>query len=123
MIIFLLCCTATPLENRLLGFCTSFPWGGHDVSTRYTNPWCFQEGKQSVLANPQQAWPTHSRLLTLEANPQPKTSEILPPGSVPPPKFNSSPLKKGGLEDDPFLLGFGNFSGAMLVVGSVTVRP
>ena len=34
-----------------------------------------------------------------------------------PPKFNSSPLKNGGwkmLEDDPFLLGLGNFSGAML---------
>jgi len=29
-------------------------------------------------------------------------------------KFNSSPLKTGR-EDDPFLLGFGNFSGAMYV--------
>ena len=30
-----------------------------------------------------------------------------------PPKFNSkSPWKKGWLEDDPLLLGFGNFSGA-----------
>ena len=27
-------------------------------------------------------------------------------------KFNSSPLKNGWLGDDPFLLGFGNFSGA-----------
>ena len=34
-----------------------------------------------------------------------------------PPKFNSSPLKKWCLEDDPFLLGFGNFSGAMLNFG------
>ena len=28
------------------------------------------------------------------------------------PKFKSSPLKMVGKEDDPFLLGFGNFSGA-----------
>ena len=28
-----------------------------------------------------------------------------------PPKFNSSPLKNGWLENDPFLLGFGNFLG------------
>ncbi len=31
-------------------------------------------------------------------------------GDYTPPKFNSSPLKNGWLEDDPFLLCFGNFS-------------
>ena len=31
--------------------------------------------------------------------------------STTPPKFNSSPLKNRGLEDDPFLLGFGHFLG------------
>ena len=31
---------------------------------------------------------------------------------IAPPKFNGSPLQKWWLEDDPFLLGFGNFSGA-----------
>ncbi len=40
-----------------------------------------------------------------------------------PPKFNSSPLKKWCLEDDPFLLGFGNFSGenSLLNFGRVFV--
>ena len=40
---------------------------------------------------------------------------------ITPRKFNSSPLKKLWLEDDPFLLGFGNFSGAKtLNFGRVT---
>ena len=34
---------------------------------------------------------------------------------TPPPEFNSSPLKNVNLEDDPFLLGFGHFSGAFAV--------
>ena len=38
-----------------------------------------------------------------------------------PPKFNSSPLKNGGWKKDPFLLGFGNFSGDMLNFGRVGV--
>ncbi len=36
-------------------------------------------------------------------------------------KFNIAP-EKWWLEDDPFLSGFGNFSGAMLVSGRVALR-
>ena len=39
------------------------------------------------------------------------TSEQFVNLCITPLKFNSSPLKKGWLEDDPFLLGFSNFSG------------
>ena len=39
------------------------------------------------------------------------------------PETNSSPLKNGCLEYDPFLLGFGLFSGDMLVSGRVTRLP
>ena len=40
-----------------------------------------------------------------------------------PPKFNSSPLKNCWLEDDPFLLGPGNFSGAMPLPSTETGIP
>jgi len=40
------------------------------------------------------------------------SSELGPLKNIAHPKFNSSPLRRLWLEDDPFLLGFGNFSGA-----------
>ena len=47
-----------------------------------------------------------SEELDLKGSTSTKQDDLLPP-----PKFNIAPEKRW-LEDDPFLLGFGNFSGA-----------